>query len=701
MLRYLTVSWIILVSIFVLGTYYVNNTAKVAKAGLQDNLVGLAKSFAVALKEAEHEKVTLDTPDDDLLYLKILGMMSTWQGQIPTAASIYTCRKNTEGEIVFICCPPADLNRDGKFEGEREELVPKGTIYDEDEEDILEIFDAFDGNSGFNNVPTEDEWGLWVTATEPIFDGEGNIDAVLGVDFWGEEWNSHIWHAMLGPRLFLLSFVVLFFVVQVFVIRRQFVEDRLTEYAIELEKAMDDLVTAKEAADVAAQAKSLFLANISHEIRTPLNALLGCADIIIGDRADGAMQPSREQIIDIMRKSSQNLTVIIDDVLTFSSIDANRMVLESIPVDLRQLVEDVKMIVQHHLDAKPQLIFNVEWEQSVPNVILGDPIRLRQLFLGLVGNAIKFTESGHVTVRGSVVQPLDGTEEESLPTESPHIVLALDPQIAQAKGLRGTVVHPSGSIEQQTVVDRTQTATVAVRCLPPDASVLRIDVTDTGIGIAKEQFETLFTAFAQVDNTLTRQFGGTGLGLSIVKGLVQLMGGKVQVKSELGRGSTFSLLIPITKHDDSVVPYKTSGGSLRHEKIDTKERNELPLWNYNILIVDDVPVNRMVLEAKLREMGAKIQCAPNGLAAVDMVAEAEVARNPFDFVLMDLQMPIMDGFEATHTLRQRGFTKPIVALTANHGNDAQAIAAGCNQVLQKPTNRETLLDAITGLMPKT
>ena len=285
-------------------------------------------------------------------------------------------------------------------------------------------------------------------------------------------------------------------------------------------------------------------------------------------------------------------------------------------------------------------------------------------------------------------------QESSSGGASSRVISALDPQIAHAKGLRG-IVHTTVHAESPTIASRTQTIVVS-----SNSVVLRIDVSDTGIGIARDQFDTLFNPFSQVDGTSTRKFGGTGLGLSIVKGLVQLMGGKVLVESTLGHGSTFSLLIPVMKHADPVVPYQMSLDALRQEQEDIRLQKELPLRNYHILVVDDVVVNRVVLETKLREMGAKIQSAPNGRIAVELALEAEKEKSPFDFVLMDLQMPIMDGFEATRTLRQRGFAKPIVALTANRDSNEQAIASGCNQVLLKPADRSMLLNTITGLVPK-
>jgi len=547
---FLAASWIILFGILVAGAYSVNHTTNIAKDGLQNNLSNLAKSFAVALKDAGHEKVSTDAPEDDL-YWKLISTMSAWQREIPTVASVYTMRQNEQGEIIFICCPPADLDRNGKIEGENEELVPKGKVYEYDsEEDIQEILDAFGGESGFNNVPVPDDWGLWITATEPMLDETGeHVHAVLGVDFWGEDWNTNIQRAVLWSRLFLLSVIVVFFVVQIFVLRRQIVEDQLTEYAAHLEQVMDELVVAKKDADMAARAKSYFLANVSHEIRTPLNAILGVADILMNGNAGTSVGAGREQhpeLVDLMRKSSSQLLSLIDDVLTFSSIEAHRIVLESAPIHPRQLIEDVKMMTSGNFAEKPNVEFLGECESSVPEVVLGDPVRIRQILLCLVSNAAKFTAAGRVTVRCSVAHVTDSMmTPASTPLSEPSRPVHLDPQIAQSKGLRGAVLMTESPGQQISVVGQPFSS---LSKFSHDSVLLRFDVSDTGIGIDQGRFDSLFEMFTQGDNSLTRQFGGVGLGLNIVKGLVQLMNGKVHVESKPGRGSTFSVLIPVEEH---------------------------------------------------------------------------------------------------------------------------------------------------------
>jgi signal transduction histidine kinase len=244
-----------------------------------------------------------------------------------------------------------------------------------------------------------------------------------------------------------------------------------------------------------------------------------------------------------MQKSSSQLLSLIDDVLTFSSIEAHQIVLESVPVQPRQLVEDVKMMASGDFVEKPNVEFHGECEESVPEVVLGDPIRIRQILLCLVNNAVKFTSYGHVAVRCSVAYLTDSMAALMAPALSePTRTVQLNPQVAQSKGLRGEVPAIESPGQQASAVGLAFPSQLG---LSPDSLVLRFDVSDTGIGIAQERFDSLFEMFSQGDNSLTRQFGGIGLGLNVVKGLVQLMNGKVHVESKLGHGSTFSVLIPV------------------------------------------------------------------------------------------------------------------------------------------------------------
>ena len=438
---------------------------------------------------------------------------------------------------------------------------------------------------------------IWVDTTKlPLFDSQGNVYGVLGV----------------------------------------------YEDITERKRLEDEILAAKEAAERATQVKSQFLANMSHEIRTPMTAILGYADVLNEGIACCSICPSSAQCqqrdvaceaVRAIRRNGQHLLELINDILDLSKIEARRLQVESVPCSPVQVVSEVVSLM-HPLAAAKHLNLTTELAGSLPEAVMTDPLRLRQVLVNVVGNAVKFTDEGEIRI---TVEASDAA--------------------------------------------------------PPR---LQFSVTDTGIGMSEEQMGRLFEAFTQVDSSSTRRFVGTGLGLCISRLLARALGGDIGVRSVRGKGSTFIVTIAAIPSDELPVVQPPPSVTAA-PKADGKA-----MLHGRALLAEDGRDNQRLISLLLRKRGIEVTAVENGQLAVDAVLAAREAGEPFDVVLMDMQMPVMDGYEATRRLRAVRYSGRILALTAHAmREDRQAcLDAGCDDYLAKPLDKQVLFESLARLLPK-
>lgn len=422
---------------------------------------------------------------------------------------------------------------------------------------------------------------------------------------------------------FLISSIgILLLITSIIVLFKNLLENEkrhLQEANRDLHKAAKDLELAKEEAEKANKAKSEFLSVMSHEIRTPLNAVIGMSYILRHEDP----RPDQLENLKVLKFSSENLLSLINDVLDYNKIEVGKLIMEDAPFSINELLESVMSAFQMKAEEKRIKLELVKTPEVKNKTVTGDATRLTQVLNNLVSNAVKFTEEGKVKL--------------------------------------------SAELEDMT----------------DDEAIVRFTVEDTGIGIPEDFKDKIFDSFMQANAAISRKYGGTGLGLAISRELVRLMGGELELHSEVGKGSQFSFELPLPLTD------MTARASAKAD-----DMTAAPLSGVKILVAEDNAVNGLVAKKFLNGWGATMEIAKDGEEAIKMWSQGD-----FDLILMDLRMPVMDGMEATKKIRSSGDPKaqiPILALTASAlmEEENEIFQIGMNEYISKPFNPEELLSKV-------
>lgn len=500
-----------------------------------------------------------------------------------------------------------------------------------DEERKLAVLDLTDGPvvADAKAVRTRDD--LPHTCTGLYFAGRmWRVEIVAKPEYLALQHVWSIWMVLVGGMIFTTLFAALLLTITgKTVATEQLVEQRTRE-----------LELATRRAEAATQAKSEFLASMSHELRTPLTAILGFTETVQGSDDSERFSADTEDALRTIARNGEHLLTLINDILDLSKIEAGKLQIEPCEVSPFELIDDVMRSMTVRADAKG-LELRLDIATTLPESLLLDLVRVRQILVNLLGNGIKFTQSGFVELRVSCV--------------------GID-----------------------------------------DATLLRFEVSDTGIGMTNEQADHIFQPFTQADGSTTRKFGGTGLGLTISRRLARMLGGDISVASEPGVGSRFTVQIA-TQGITPATRWLTSEEYVSRKRLapvtPVAEKTSTSIGG-RVLLAEDGPDNQRLISFLLRKADVDVTLVENGRDAVDA---AMAANPPYDLVLMDMQMPVLDGYHAVQVLRSRQYSGPIVALTANamSGDRDKCLAAGCDGYATKPIARATFLSLVASYVTPT
>lgn len=658
--RFIAGMWFAFIVTTILGAALVVYDRRSQQAIWAEFYLNETEVMASLTETMGHAAITARTTPEDLTYQTIIAAHERFGREFSSIGYIYTLRLIGPEKAVFVCSCPCDVNQDGVIDGEWEQGEELYSPYNE----WFPVFgEAFAGRRAIDWI-SKSSYGAWITAAVPLHDASGEIEAILAIDFYPKRWFGVV------SAMSIRSMAVLVVLMMVVFISFRHAGEQLISIR-RLRETNDALLAAQESAAVAAQAKQCFLANINHEIRTPMNAIVGLTRMIHDKLRPHTPPDILQETRDLMRlvqRNGDSLLSLIDGILELSQFDVPNVLVTETWFSMTHLADEMMEKVAG-VAQKKELATQCLTPTDPPLWLKGDATKIARILWHLLDNAVKFTAHGEVRLKVSA---------------SPLPPNASSPKL-KSKRRSGDETH-EGEGEWMLVALR---------------------VSDTGVGIPQDKQEQLFHAFSQIDASMTRRYGGVGIGLAIVSRLSEMVGGHIAIESTVGVGSTFVLEFPALVHGgppkslspdagfDTSVASLASFGQIGSFCFSVSADEASPLQGMKVLIVEDTRINQIVLTSLLSDAGARVDLADNGQIGVDKVTGGD----PFDVILMDLQMPVLDGYEATRQLRTGGFVKPIIAVTAHAINEERdrALAAGCDAFITKPVDRQLLLNTMVKL----
>ena len=731
------------------GAFLADRVEDDAHTRIATMMKGFAPTYAKELERLGHWKVDARTAADDPAYLQLIELQKTWLSVNPSVADVYTFRPTGNGDVALIVDSETDYDRNGNYQGDREGRTPIGTVWGAIDGQLEE---ALAGAVIFSEEIEADDWGEWVSAYAPMRNDAGEIEAVCGVDFDASAWLAAGREARVGAMA-QLSFLQLVAVIAFVWASRQRAESERRR------RAADELADALERAESSDQAKSEFLAAMSHEIRTPLNGVLGMSEVLM----DRELGHEERGIVSTIYESGELLLHVINDILDFSKIEAGRMELEPTHFDLHQVLE-ASVQLMAATAARKELELTCLVADGVPRQVFGDPHRLRQIVVNLLSNAVKFTDEGEVALSARLqagVERSDGAAAIEIQVRDtgcgvPEDVgegifdpfaqadgsltrrhggtglgLAISRQLATLLGgfLDFTSVEGEGSTFRfRLPLQPTAKAQTSPGMQFPPGKVLLVDDSQTNLDVLEHHVRSLglepTTAEDGFQALEIMRESGTRFEAAIIDMMMPGMSGveltrEIRADADLRRVPVIlltSVSMDIVQNERGAedIDVRLTKPIRRADLADALASVLLPeeaaarrwqpvkptgrdLTGTRILLAEDNQVNRRVACAMLERMGCVVEAVPDGKEAVDRLETAT-----FDLVFMDCQMPVMDGYEATRTIREREQAQPsrpracVIALTAHalSQDREKSLECGMDDHLSKPFGSSELRAAI-------